>query len=51
VILLRFIENFFAERPEKAEKHGVHFWQGEGSSNHYFTAVTHWMALPELPND
>ncbi len=50
VILLRFVENFFIDRPDKAEKHGIHFWQGEGNSNHYFGAVTHWMPLPDVPS-
>jgi hypothetical protein len=27
-------------------KHGRHFWQGEGNSNHFFKDVTHWMPLP-----
>lgn len=49
VILLRFLKNFFADRLDKAEKHGVHFWQGEGNSNHYFSDVTHWMPLPDAP--
>lgn len=50
VIVLRFQENFFAEKPEKAAKHGVHFWQGEGNSNHYFGDVTHWMPMPSIPS-
>ena len=49
VIVLHFIENFYAERPEKAEKHGLHFWQGEGNSNHFFADVTHWMPIPQGP--
>lgn len=49
VIVLRFIENFFADRPEKSAKFGIHFWQGEGNSNHYFGDVTHWMPMPEGP--
>lgn len=49
VIVLRFIRDFFANRPDKAEKHGIHFWQGEGNSNHYFSDVTHWMPIPEGP--
>lgn len=46
VIVLRFLEDFFLDRPEKMEKHGQHFWQGEGNSNHYFADVTHWMPMP-----
>jgi hypothetical protein len=51
VIVLRFIENFYAERPDKAEKHGIHFWQGEGNSNHFFSDVTHWMPIPMGPSE
>ncbi len=41
--------NHFADNPEKAEKHGLHFWAGEGSSNRYFTEVTHWAPIPAGP--
>jgi len=49
VLVLRFMENFFAAQPDKANTHGRHFWSGEGASNQYFEAVTHWMAMPESP--
>lgn len=51
VIVLRFLENFYAERPDKAAKHGIHFWQGEGNSNHFFKDVTHWMPIPDRPTE
>lgn len=49
VIVLRFIENFYPEGSEKRQKHGAHFWQGEGNSNHFFSDVTHWKPMPEGP--
>jgi hypothetical protein len=49
VVILRFVDDFFAEGSSKHEKHGPHFWLGEGLSNHYFKDVTHWMQLPEAP--
>lgn len=49
VIVLHFQENFYPEGSEKFEKHGPHFWQGEGNSNHFFRDVTHWKAIPEGP--
>jgi len=49
VIVLRFCANHFAGNPEKAAKHGLHFWAGEGSSNRYFTEVTHWAPIPAGP--
>lgn len=49
VIVLRFCENYFADHAEKREKHGAHFWSGEGNSNHYFADVTHWMPMPGSP--
>ncbi len=50
VIVLHFQENFYPEGTEKYEKHGPHFWQGEGNSNQFFIAVTHWMPMPEAPS-
>lgn len=50
VIVLRFCEDYFAENPEKREKHGRHFWAGEGNSNHFFADVTHWMPMPKAPS-
>ena len=49
VLVLRFMENFFAAQPDKADVHGRHFWSGEGASNQFFEAVTHWMPMPEAP--
>ncbi len=49
ILMLRFAENFYQEGSEKREKHGPHFWLGEGLSNHFFSDVSHWMPLPELP--
>lgn len=47
VIVLRFLEGFYSDQPDKQEKYGLHFWQGEGNSNHFFKDVTHWMAIPK----
>jgi hypothetical protein len=49
VIVLRFLKDFYPEGSEKFIKHGPHFWQGEGNSNHFFKDITHWMAMPEKP--
>lgn len=49
VLLLRFCANFFADQPEKRDRHGLHFWAGEGTSNRYFSEVTHWHPLPPAP--
>lgn len=49
VLILRFVDEFFAEGSPKRLKHGPHFWLGEGLSNHYFKDVTHWMPLPTSP--
>ena len=49
VIVLRFMENFFASQSDRADSHGRHFWSGEGASNQYFKAVTHWMPMPQAP--
>tara|TARA_B100000768_G_scaffold122976_1_gene113752 strand:+ start:1317 stop:1595 length:279 start_codon:yes stop_codon:yes gene_type:complete len=51
VIVLRFCANHFAGNPEKAAKHGLHFWAGEGSSNRYFKEVTHWSPIPARPQE
>lgn len=47
VLVLKFLRDFYPEGSEKREKHGPHFWQGEGNSNHFFRDVTHWMPMPE----
>ena len=49
VLVLRFMENFFAAQSDQADHHGRHFWSGEGASNQYFGAVTHWMPMPTAP--
>ncbi|MFT5979404.1 MAG: hypothetical protein ACI898_000163 [Flavobacteriales bacterium] len=49
VIVLKFLKDFYIDRPDKQEKHGLHFWQGEGNSNHFFADVTHWKPMPEFP--
>ncbi|MFN0031662.1 MAG: DUF551 domain-containing protein [Flavobacteriales bacterium] len=49
VIVLKFQRDFYPAGSEKFEKHGPHFWQGEGNSNHFFGDVTHWMDIPVRP--
>lgn len=49
IVVLCFCENFFADNAEKREKHGIHFWSGEGVSNQFFADVTHWRPLPSTP--
>ena len=49
VMILHFQKNFFLNDPIKSEKFGIHFWKGEGHSNQYFNAVSHWMHLPDQP--
>jgi hypothetical protein len=49
VIVLKFLKDFYPENSEKCMKHGPHFWQGEGNSNHFFKDVSHWMAMPAKP--
>jgi hypothetical protein len=49
VIVLRFLRDFYPEGSEKRAKHGPHFWQGEGNSNHFFHAVEAWMPIPIGP--
>jgi hypothetical protein len=49
IMILHFQMNFFQNDPEKTAKHGLHFWKGEGHSNQYFQAVSHWMRLPAEP--
>jgi len=50
VIFLRFAKDFFGPKNPKREKFGAHFWLGEGQSNQYFDAVSHWMPAPEGPS-
>jgi len=49
VIVLKFLKDFYPEGSEKRKKHGAHFWQGEGNSNHFFSDVTHWMPMIKGP--
>jgi len=49
VIVLHFRKNFFEDNEEKRKKYGLHFWSGEGNSNHFFHDVTHWKAIPKAP--
>ncbi len=50
VVVLRFARDWFVHNPSKTGYTGSpHFWLGEGTSNHFFSDVTHWMALPEAP--
>jgi hypothetical protein len=49
VVVLHFRKNFFEDNEEKRKKYGLHFWSGEGNSNHFFQDVTHWKAIPEVP--
>lgn len=49
-VILRFAHDFFVKNPSKTGKAtGPHFWIGEGTSNHFFEEVTHWMELPRPP--
>lgn len=50
VIVLRFCRDFYKDNEEKRAKHGVHFWAGEGNSNHFFADVTHWQPMPLGPH-
>ena len=49
-VILRFALDFFVKNPSKTGKAtGAHFWLGEGTGNHFFHEVTHWMPLPAAP--
>lgn len=50
VVVLKFQLDFYPDGSERREKHGPHFWSGEGNSNHFFRDVTHWMAIPAGPS-
>ena len=50
VVVLRFCKDFYAQNDEKRQKHGLHFWAGEGNSNHFFADVTHWQPVPVGPD-
>jgi hypothetical protein len=51
VVVLKFLKDFYPEGSEKRQKHGPHFWQGEGNSNHFFKDVSHWTPIPEGPEN
>ncbi|MDQ3100747.1 MAG: DUF551 domain-containing protein [Bacteroidota bacterium] len=50
ILIMKFSRDFFMKNPSKTGHTGSpHFWLGEGSSNQFFNAVSHWMPLPVLP--
>ena len=50
VVVMRFALDFFLKNPSKTGYAGPpHFWLGEGTSNRFFSEVTHWMPLPPMP--
>lgn len=50
VVMLCFAEDWFIKNPSKTGRRTHrHFWFGEGGSNCFFEQVSHWMALPEGP--
>lgn len=50
VVVMRFAQDFFLKNVSKTGYSGPpHFWLGEGTSNRFFTEVTHWRPLPEGP--
>ncbi|MEO8590935.1 MAG: DUF551 domain-containing protein [Flavobacteriales bacterium] len=50
VVVMRFAHDFFLKSPSKTGYTGSpHFWLGEGTSNRFFTEVTHWRPLPDGP--
>ena len=50
ILIMRFAHDFFVKNPSKTGHTGsTHFWLGEGSSNQFFQAVSHWMPLPDNP--
>ncbi len=49
-VILRFHHDFFVKNPSKTGKPtSPHFWIGEGTGNHFFEDVSHWMAMPTPP--
>ena len=49
-VILRFLKDYFLKNASKTGKaRGIHFWTGEGTSNHFFEDVTHWRPLPAPP--
>ncbi len=50
IAILRFSKDFFVHNPSRTGKaRSPHFWVGEGSSNHFFEEVSHWMPMPTPP--
>ena len=50
VVIMKFAFEFFVKNPSKTGHQGApHFWLGEGTSNHFFEDVTHWIPLPGDP--
>lgn len=50
-VILRFARDFFLKNPSRTgQVTSPHFWLGEGTSNHFFEDVTHWMSLPAGPD-
>jgi hypothetical protein len=51
VVVLRLLHDHFIHHPSRTGYTGSpHLWQGEGGSNQFFDAVTHWMPLPDPPS-
>ncbi|MBK8338759.1 MAG: DUF551 domain-containing protein [Flavobacteriales bacterium] len=49
-VILRFQQDYFLKNPSKTgQATSAHFWTGEGTSNQFFEAVTHWQPLPARP--
>ena len=49
-VILRFQHDYFLKNPSKTgQATSAHFWAGEGTSNQFFEAVTHWQPLPDAP--
>ncbi len=52
VVVLRLLRDHFLNNPSRTGYTGPpHLWQGEGGSNQFFTAVTHWMGIPLGPDE
>ena len=50
IAILRFAKDYFVHNPSKTGKAtSPHFWVGEGTSNHFFEEVSHWMPMPLAP--
>lgn len=51
-VILRFLRDHFKQNPSKTgQATSPHLWAGEGTSNQFFEAVTHWRPLPPSPDD